>query len=164
MRSGTWRCPGGAAAPAARRAAWRQSPPNPPIAARARKLGGDWPAEDKEAVGELVRQATERPECAALLADAGRALGRALAQVCEVFDPQVVLLNGTVMEAGELFLRPLASALRRSTFAARAREISIRGASFGRRAGLIGAAAMALDAFVYSSHAELLAERQGQLA
>lgn len=136
----------------------------PAIASRARRLDGAWPSGDKEAVGELVRLAPDRPEYAAILTDAAKALGRALAQVCEVFDPGVVLLNGIVAEAGELFLGPLAAAMRESTFAAGVREIEVRRASFGRQAGMIGAAATALDAFVYNPQAELLTERGGRPA
>lgn len=136
----------------------------PAIAARARRLGGSWPAGDKETVGELVRQAPERPECAGLLTDAAQALGHALAQVCEVFDPGMILINGIVTEAGELFMRPVARALREAMFAAADRRMIIRRASFGRHAGMVGAAATALDAFVYSPHAELLAERRREPA
>ena len=136
----------------------------PAIAARARKLGGDWPAGDKEAVAELVRRAPEEADCTALLTDAALALGHALAQVCEVFDPGAILLNGIVAEAGELFMAPLARAMRGAMFAAGERHIAVRRASFGRQAGMVGAAATALDAFAYSPNAELLTERQGELA
>lgn len=136
----------------------------PAIAGRARRLDGKWARGDKEAVGELVRQAPKRPECAALLTDAARALGWALAQVCEVFDPGVIVVNGIVAEAGAAFLEPLGAALRDATFAAHTREIAVRRASFGRQAGMIGAAAMALDAFVYSPEADLLIERKRQPA
>jgi len=136
----------------------------PAIARRARRLDGKWATGDKEAVGELVHRAPNRPECAALLSDAARALGWALAQVCEVFDPGVIVVNGIVAEAGAAFLGPLAAALRDATFAAHSREIAVRRASFGRQAGMIGAAAMALDAFVYSPEADLLIERRRQPA
>jgi len=133
----------------------------PAIARRARRLDGKWAMGDKEAVGELVQRASNR-ECAALLSDAARALGWALAQVCEVFDPGVIVVNGIVAEAGAAFLAPLAAALRDATFAAHSREIAVRRASFGRQAGMIGAAAMALDSFVYSPEADLLIERRRQ--
>ena len=136
----------------------------PAIAGRARRLNGKWAIGDKEAVGELVHQAPDRPECAALLSDAARALGWALAQVCEVFDPGVIVVNGIVAEAGAAFLEPLAEALRDATFAAHSREIAVRRGSFGRQAGMIGAAAMALDTFVYSPEADLLIERKRQPA
>jgi len=136
----------------------------PAIARRARRLGGEWAMGDKEAVGELVHWAPNRPECAALLNDAARALGWALAQVCEVFDPGVIVVNGIVAEAGAAFLDPLAAALRDARFAAQSREIAVRQASFGRQAGMIGAAAMALDAFVYSPEADLLIDRKRQPA
>ena len=136
----------------------------PAIARRARRLGGEWAMGDKEAVGELVHWARNRPECAALLNDAARALGWALAQVCEVFDPGVIVVNGIVAEAGAAFLDPLAAALRDARFAAQSREIAVRQASFGRQAGMIGAAAMALDAFVYSPEADLLIDRKRQPA
>jgi len=136
----------------------------PAIARRARRLSGNWAIGDKEAVAELVDRAPNRPECAALLTDAARALGWALAQVCEVFDPAVIVVNGNVAEAGAAFLDPLAAAIRDATFAAHSREIAVQRASFGRHAGMIGAAAMALDAFVYSPEADLLIERKREPA
>lgn len=136
----------------------------PAIAARARQLTGEWPAGDKEAVAELVRLAPRRQECAALIGHAAGALGHALAQVCEVFDPGVIVVNGVIAEAGDTFLAPLAEALRESAFAARGTEIAVKRATFMRHAGMVGAAAIALDSFVYSPDADLLTDRQRQPA
>jgi glucokinase len=86
-------------------------------------------------------------------------LGVALAQVVEIVDPGAVILNGVIAEAGDVLLRPLADALHRSAFAARGRSVAVRAARFGRQAGMIGAATLALDEYVYQPHAELFAQR-----
>jgi predicted NBD/HSP70 family sugar kinase len=99
-----------------------------------------------------------------LLHDAGESLGLAMAQVTEILDPGAIIVNGIAAEAGEAFLAPLGDALARNTFAARGRQVDVRTATFGRQAGMMGAAALALETFVYSSQAELFADRRGRAA
>ena len=127
----------------------------PAIAARAGIAGGA-----KDAVAQVVeRAAAGDAEMAAVVQWAGRALGTALAQVSEILDPGAIVVNGIVAEAGDLFLRPLASRLVSLTFAARGRLIDVRAARFGRQAGLVGASALALEAFVHDPAADLLSGR-----
>lgn len=128
----------------------------PAIARRAEPAATD----HKAAVARLVERAAEGDRAAiALIGDAGRGLGQALAQVVEILDPGAILISGILAEAGETFLKPLDEALRDSTFVARDRPVGVRAAHFGREAGLKGAAAVALDEFVYSPQAEVLAAR-----
>ena len=128
----------------------------PAIARRAEPGATD----HKAAVARLVERALEGDAAALeLVGDAGRGLGQALAQVVEILDPGAILLNGILAEAGAAFLRPLDESLRSSTFVARDRPVEVRTARFGRDAGLVGAAAVALDEFVYSPEAEVLAAR-----
>lgn len=76
---------------------------------------------------------------------AGRALGVAVAAVMTSVDPEVVLIGGGVGQAGPLLLEPL-----RDEAIARARMIApavtpIVPAALGEQAGIIGAAALALE-------------------
>ncbi len=80
----------------------------------------------------------------AVLATIGRRLGAALSGLANVFDPDVILLGGGAMAAGELIAGPA-----REEFRARAlppqNETPIELAHFGPDAGMVGAAIMALE-------------------
>ena len=117
----------------------------------------------KPAVMRLVDLARQgRPEAKAHLVEVAESLGFALAQVVEVVDPGAVILNGVVAEAGELFIDPMAEALHSSAFAVRGRRVAVRAARFGRQAGMVGAATLALDEYVYQPQAEIFALRPAE--
>ena len=79
-----------------------------------------------------------------VLATIGRRLGAALSGLANIFDPDVMVLGGGVMAAGDLLLEPA-----RGEFAARALPpqhlIPIRAAALGADAGMIGAALLAAE-------------------
>jgi len=79
-----------------------------------------------------------------VLATIGRRLGAALSGQANIFDPDVMLLGGGVMAAGDLILGPA-----REEFATRALppqdRIPIRAAALGADAGMVGAAVLALE-------------------
>lgn len=103
-------------------------------------------------------------ECAAagdasageLVVEAGRSLGMALSQASEILDPGVIIVNGAILAAGDLFLGPLSAALQENAFGLRGRSIEVRAASFGLEAGLVGAATLAMDEFIFQPEAEIL--------
>jgi len=80
-----------------------------------------------------------------LLATMGSRLGVALSGLANVFDPDVIVVGGGVIDAGDLLLDPA-----RAEFAQRAlppqRETPIRAAELGPDAGMIGATMLAADA------------------
>jgi glucokinase len=76
---------------------------------------------------------------------AGRSLGAGITGLVNAFNPEVVVVGGGVMASGELLLRPA-----REVVAARALRPSRDGvrivpAALGEEAGMLGAAALALD-------------------
>jgi len=79
-----------------------------------------------------------------VMATVGRRLGAALSGLANVFDPDVILLGGGVMAAGDLLLEPA-----REEFRGRAlppqNEAPIEAAALGADAGMIGAAILALE-------------------
>ena len=134
----------------------------PAIVRRADELLGDSLPRGafKPAVTRLVELAQQGHNLAGdYLAQVADSLGLALAQVVEIVDPGAVIVNGIVAEAGGIFLEPLAAALHRSAFAARGQSVAVRAARFGRQAGMIGAATLALDEYVYQPRADLFAQR-----
>lgn len=120
--------------------------------------GGDRGA-TKPAVRRLVEQAEAGDVGAREIVDqAARALGEALAQAVEVLDVGAVIVSGEIARARVSVLEPLAATLRESAFAVRGRQVEVRAAALDKP-GLVGAATLALDAFVFHPEAEILAER-----
>lgn len=79
-----------------------------------------------------------------IVAGAGRSLGVALASLANVFEPDVIVLGGGVMAAGELLLEPARSELRARALRPQ-NETPVVAAELGPDAGMVGAATMALD-------------------
>jgi predicted NBD/HSP70 family sugar kinase/biotin operon repressor len=81
--------------------------------------------------------------CRRVVADAGRALGIAVAGVCNLLAPERVLVGGELAQAGELLLEPLRASLGRSAIAA-TREVPVVAGVLGERAEVLGAVALVL--------------------
>ncbi|MBA3429980.1 MAG: ROK family protein [Actinobacteria bacterium] len=92
-----------------------------------------------EAAGEGDEVATT------VLRRAGIALGILMSNVANLFDPEVIVLSGSVAKAGEPFLGPARDQLARMTAAQRRRPLRIDITKLGKDAGVIGAAALAFD-------------------
>jgi len=83
----------------------------------------------------------------AILADVGRWLGVGIGGLVNVLDPQMVVMAGGVSEAGDLVLEPARTAYRDTVEAAEMRpDVSIVMAAHGGNAGVVGAAALVLEA------------------
>lgn len=80
-----------------------------------------------------------------VIADAGRHIGIAAASLCNLFDPELIIVGGELAQAGEILMAPMRHALERSALAAVGGLPEIVGASFGEWAETRGAIAMALD-------------------
>jgi glucokinase len=75
----------------------------------------------------------------------GTRLGVAIASFVNIFNPQVVVIGGGVMAAGELLLEPARAEVRSRALPPSKDEVRIVTAEFGVEAGMIGAAALAFD-------------------
>jgi glucokinase len=82
--------------------------------------------------------------CQALLADAGRTIGLAIAAGINAFDPARVVLGGGLMRAWDLLEAPLRAALEETVLVWEARKIELRPAALGDRSGLVGAGLLAV--------------------
>ena len=79
-----------------------------------------------------------------LLRDLGIALGKTIATLAAVLDPELVLIGGGVSQAGELLLGPMREAYLGSLSARGFHpELKIQVAHFVNDAGVIGAADLA---------------------
>ena len=75
----------------------------------------------------------------------GRRLGVALASFVNIFNPEVIVIGGGVIAAGELLLAPAREVVAERALPPSRDEVQIVAARFGVEAGLIGAAALAFD-------------------
>ena len=97
--------------------------------------------EDGEApTARLVAEAAARgdADCLALLAQAGRYLGIALAGYVNIFDPELVVLGGGVVQAGEAFLAPARENMYALALAQPRRGLRLATGELGDEAGALG--------------------------
>jgi predicted NBD/HSP70 family sugar kinase len=83
---------------------------------------------------------------ARVLAEAGRALGRVLADLCNCLNPEAIVLGGELGATGEAFVAGVREAIDRRAQPAVAQAVSIRAAGLGLRSELLGAVATAVAA------------------
>lgn len=95
--------------------------------------------------GTVVRAQEGDPGCRRVVADAGRAIGSALATLCNIVNPARVIVGGTLGEAGELLLGPMRASLEAGAIRSAAEDVEIVRASLGHDAELMGAVALALE-------------------
>jgi glucokinase len=74
----------------------------------------------------------------AVIGTAGAVLGRAIGGLCNVLDPDVVVLAGGVIALGSILLDPLTSALRGETLPGPT-DVTVQVSSLGENAGIVGA-------------------------
>ncbi len=112
----------------------------PALAAAARAAGRNWDAP------ALVRRAQAGdPLARLLLAQAGAALGRGLANLVSLLNPEIIILSGGVADAaGKLLLAPAQRELRRWAQPLAARQVKLAVSRLGARAPLLGLAGMLL--------------------
>ena len=82
--------------------------------------------------------------CRRAITDAGQAVGRAVASLINLFGPEMVVIGGTLGEAGDLLLEPLREAVMRDAMPAAATGLKIVAGELGERANLLGALSLVL--------------------
>jgi glucokinase len=104
-------------------------------------------AEGRELAGPLVTELAHDGDAAALrvIELIGSRLGVAIASFVNIFNPEVVVIGGGVIAAGELLLAPARAVVAERALPPSRDEVRIVAARFGVEAGMIGAAAMAFD-------------------
>jgi predicted NBD/HSP70 family sugar kinase len=88
------------------------------------------------------------PGCRRVLSDVGRHLGTAMASVCTVLDPDVLVVGGALSRAGDLLLDPLREVLAERTAVTSGAVVEVV-------AGVLGAAAPARGALLLAQDAAL---------
>jgi glucokinase len=103
--------------------------------------------DSREPVGPLVSELAHDGDEAAIevLRRVGTWLGVGIANFVNIFNPEVVVIGGGVIGAGELLLEPARKEMLRRALPPSRDEVKIVAAQFGVEAGMIGAAALAYD-------------------
>jgi predicted NBD/HSP70 family sugar kinase len=93
----------------------------------------------------LARADTGDASARRVIADAGRHIGVAAANLCNLFDPDVLVIGGQLAGAGETLIAPLRHSLERSVLAGVGEGPRIVQGELGERAELLGTLALAID-------------------
>jgi predicted NBD/HSP70 family sugar kinase len=97
-------------------------------------------------LGDVVLQAMAGDaRCIRAIGDAGRHIGVATANLCNLIDPERVIVGGELSRAGELLLGPMRHAVERSIIVNPDLMPDIVQAQLGMRAAALGAVAYAVD-------------------
>lgn len=95
---------------------------------------------DSPSAADVVRAARGGDLVAvAILEDAGQALGIAMGTLVNLFNPELIVLGGSVLNAETLLLRPMRQAMHASSWKAARRGLRIVRPALGGDAGLVGA-------------------------
>lgn len=136
-----------AAGPALARLA-RQAVRRRPRSLLARLAQSSLPAQAGRGVltGEVVVEAARQgdPTARALLEHVATELGRGVASLVSLLNPETVVIGGGLAQAGEMLLRPLRRAARRWAQPLAIRQTRIVRSRLGQHAGILGAARYAL--------------------
>jgi predicted NBD/HSP70 family sugar kinase len=98
-------------------------------------------------ITELLSRAEDGDAgCQRALADAGQVAGRALADLCNYLNPDLIVIGGELSPAGELILAPMRESVRRYAIGAAADGVQVVAGTLGERAELLGSLALAAQA------------------
>ncbi|MFN2543311.1 MAG: ROK family glucokinase [Actinomycetota bacterium] len=98
--------------------------------------------------GSFVTEAAKQddPVAVAILSDVGRRLGEGMAGLANILDPDIIVVGGGAVVAGDLLLDPARRAFGEALEAPDHRpDVPIVAAKLGNEAGAIGAATLALE-------------------
>ena len=83
--------------------------------------------------------------CRRAISDAGHEIGVAVAGLCNLINPERVIVGGLLSRAGELLLEPIRQSIRRHAVLTAAERVEVMPAVFVERAELLGSLALALS-------------------
>lgn len=86
-----------------------------------------------------------------MLADRAYYLGIGLVNMVNLYNPELIILGGLFAQAEKFFVEPVTKTIQELAFANLGKQVQIEVTKFGWKAGVIGAAALALTTFFYFS-------------
>jgi predicted NBD/HSP70 family sugar kinase len=105
----------------------------------------------------LVRSG--HPDAVHAVREAGRVIGTVLAAVVNMLNPAVIVIGGDVAEAGEHLMAGIREVVYQRSTALSTSELLITSSALGDRAGITGAAAMAIEHIVAPTYVNAALER-----
>jgi len=106
---------------------------------------------DKIEISTVIQAANSGDQFAiSIFANVGRWLGRGIAYLLQIFNPELIIIGGRVAEASQFIIAPIQQAI--NTFSNRdiSNNTQIKFSELGSKAGTIGIAAYALEKISYS--------------
>ena len=85
------------------------------------------------------------PPAQRVIADAGRAIGVGVANICNLLNPRRVIVGGELSAAGDVLLGPLRDSLGRYAIPTAASDVTVVAGALGKRAEVMGALALVLS-------------------
>jgi len=73
-----------------------------------------------------------------IVSDAGALVGRSVGHLCNYFNPEIIIVGGELMRAGDSLLLPLQEAMRRFSIARATENVRVIPAMLGEQAELVG--------------------------
>jgi glucokinase-like ROK family protein len=86
-----------------------------------------------------------------MLAERAHYLGVALVNLVNLYNPELILLGGIFAQGQDFFLEPALNTVRECSFGGMGQSVRVQATGFEWKAGVIGAAALALMSFFYHS-------------
>ena len=113
-------------------------------------------------LGRVVELTIEgHPAATRVVADAGRHIGRAVANLVNLLNPSRVVVGGEMAACGDVLLDPLRAECQRHAISSAGDDVEIHHGPLGDRAQVLGALALVLqDAETFSTPVDSLAEAQ----
>lgn len=121
------------------------------ILALARDLLAQEPASSLTFAEILTLARSGHEKIIALLEERAFFVGIALANLVNIFNPELIVLGGTFSQAHDIMMPTIEATMRKNAFANLGQGVELKLTSFGQQAGTIGSAAIALDRYFYRS-------------
>ena len=83
-----------------------------------------------------------------LIEEIGNSLGKHIAGLINLFNPELVVIGGTLAYAGDYLMLPLRSAIRKYSLNLVSKDSTIKVSKLGEKAGLLGASLLAPSKFI----------------
>jgi predicted NBD/HSP70 family sugar kinase len=101
-------------------------------------------SEELDLDGVLSSAAAGDPACRRALREAGRHIGVAVANLCNLVNPERIVVGGSMGHAGDLLLDPLRDSVGLRAIPSAAEDVEVVLGDLGERAELLGAVALVL--------------------
>jgi predicted NBD/HSP70 family sugar kinase len=97
-------------------------------------------------IGDVIELALHGdPPARRVIADAGRHIGAGIATLCNLLNPERVVVGGELSAAGDVLLAPLVDSLDRYAIPTAAADVDVVAGELGKRAEVMGALALVLS-------------------